>query len=561
MKFNRLSRRHFLQGAGGFTLSLPFLPSIMPRDVLAEVPADGKFFIFFSTSHGGLNPLNWSPDTRNYNWAPSEQSVMYSGDAMLGLDHRIRHKPLNQLLTGGRVSSVFHSGYNTLLPKMNIIEGLGILFGHGHQSGAFLGNMHGNSNRDFRTGVDSSLQYVPPVPTLDQILAESPNFYPTGGPQTARILNLGGGESPSFRFLNGTVQPNIHWWGIRDIFNHVFGDTAGTQADPNRITMLNRVYEDYQRLMSPGTSNGARLSADDAQAIEQTMDSISEVQQRIANLGVAGTCNTVGIGGTRYGATDPIDNQNAFHQATRQLYATHWSTYVDLIVTAINCGLCRIYTIPIGSPSDYQGDYHQNVAHQWDQEPAQAYIRDAHEFVSSHFILPMLTRLNDVRTIDGGTLLDNGLVVWQHECWWPTHELKSIPTMMAGSLNGFFRTGYYLDYRNLSNSGLRGSSYNGSSRTFDPNHPYYHMYPGVPINQWLHTIFQGMGISRNEYIARSGIPAGTQMYGYGDHTLQQGYTSLNFHNTIGGTTQYVTHEAFPSRVILGANNPLPFLVA
>jgi hypothetical protein len=134
---------------------------------------------------------------------------------------------------------------------------------------------------------------------------------------------------------------------------------------------------------------------------------------------------------------------NAFHQATRELYAQYWSTYVDMIVTAINCGLCRLFTIPIGAPSDYSGDYHQGVAHQWNLTVAQGYIRDAHEYVASRFVQPMLERLNDVRTIDGGRLLDNGLVIWQPECWYATHELKSIPTMMAGSANGYFRTGYY----------------------------------------------------------------------------------------------------------------------
>jgi hypothetical protein len=558
MKFCRISRRHFLQGAGGFALTLPFLPSIGLKDAFAETPANGKFLIHFSTGHGGLDPLSWGPDVSSVQWADSEQQVVYPGTQMLGTDHRMRHRPLTQLLNGGRLSTVFDEQFTPLLPKMNLIDGLALMFGGSHHSGGYLGNFHGNMFRDFRTGKDANLN-SDPIPTIDQILAQSPNFYPSNDPRTIPVLNLGGGESQSWKLSNGVVQPFTRSWSLGDIYDYVFGGPGGAQASPTRISTLDRVYEDYQRLMSPSSGAGSRLSREDASAVEQHMDSLSQIERRLSNIGQIASCNTMGVSGRRYGPTDPQSEQNAFHQQTRALYAQYWSTYVDIIVTAINCGLCRLFTIPIGVPTDYAGDYHQSCAHQYKSVEAQAVIRDAHQYVARHFILPMLQRLNDVQTGSGGTLLDNGLVIWQHESWYSTHEGKSIPTMMAGGANGYFRTGYLIDYRNLSNRALQRNAYNSQTRTFDPANEYSTLFPGLPMNQWLHTVLEAMGMGRDEYLARSGIPSTATMMGYGDNTVQPSYTVIDFDNTVGNVTQRVRHEAFPQRVIDGCNNPLPFI--
>ncbi len=557
MKYCKVSRRHFLQGAGGFAITLPFLPSLVSSNALAEIPQNAKFFIHLSTEHGALNPLSWGPDLSSYQWSPSEQQLLYPGSVMAGTEHWMRRKPLTQLLTNGRLSPVFDEMFTPLLPKLNLIDGLGLMFGGSHHSGGYLGNFHGNMNRDFRTGRDANLN-SDPVPTIDQIMAQSSSFYSSSDPRTMPVLNMGDGQPQSFRPRNGTIQPVNYSWSLNDIYDYVFGG-GGAQGNPQRIAAVNRVYEDYQRLVSPA-GTGARLSSEDANAVEQHLDSLSEIERRINSIGQVASCNTLGSGGHRYGPTDPQSEQNVFHQPNRASYAQYWSTYVDLMVTAINCGLCRAFTISLGVPTDLSGDrYHSDVAHQYDQPGNQGIIQDAHQYTARNFILPLLLRLNDVQTINGGRLLDNGLVVWQHESWWVPHEGKVIPTMMAGGAAGSLRTGYLIDYRNLNNRGLQRNAYNGSTQQFDPNNPYSIFYPGLPMNRWLHTVLATMGVGRSEYLALSGIPSGSSMNGYGDTTVQPGYTGLTFHNTVGNVTERVTHEAFPQRIIDDCSSPLPFL--
>jgi hypothetical protein len=559
MKYCRLSRRQFLQGAGGLTLSLPFLSSLVPADASAEVPLNAKFLIHFSTDHGGLHPDSWRPNIGSYQWAPSEQTEIFAGSDMLGTRHVIRHKPLSQLTSGGQISNVFDSQFNSLLSKMNLIEGLGLPFGGGHHQGGFLGNFHGNDGRDFRTGIDANLT-TPPIETADHSIAKSPAFYGAGDPRTMPVLNLGGGgRSPSFRLSNGSIQPSTHVWSIQEIYNYMFGGATGLQNAPGRISVVNRIYEDYQRLVSPAAS-GVRISREDANAVEQHMESLAQVERRLQNISQVANCNTLGVSSTRYGPTDPQSNQNAFHQATREQFAAQWSIYVDMIVTAINCGLCRLFTIPLGTPTAYTADYHQEVAHRWDQSGAQIHIRDAYQFVARYFILPMLTRLNDIQTGGGQRLLDNGLVIWQPESWYATHDGHNLPTMMAGSANGFFRTGHFIDYRNLANRGLQSPAWNWQTQSFNQSHPYYLHYPGLPMNRWLHTVLEAMGVSRSEYLARANLPVGSVMYGYGDSTVASWGTTATFVNTIGGASQQVTHTAWPSNVLQSSNQRLPFVV-
>ena len=49
------TRRQVLHGLGGFTLALPFLPSLLkPSEARAATPAPVKRFVAFATQHGGI---------------------------------------------------------------------------------------------------------------------------------------------------------------------------------------------------------------------------------------------------------------------------------------------------------------------------------------------------------------------------------------------------------------------------------------------------------------------------------------------------------------------------
>ena len=92
MRYQRINRRHFLQGVGA-GLSLPFLPSLAPREAGADVFDGMKYFIALTTPHGSVPIEDWCPID-----APLNEAQLYSGDASAGLDHKMRYGTLSNLL-------------------------------------------------------------------------------------------------------------------------------------------------------------------------------------------------------------------------------------------------------------------------------------------------------------------------------------------------------------------------------------------------------------------------------------------------------------------------------
>ena len=551
MKYCKISRRHFLQGAGSFTLSLPLLTSLHPKEAAAQ-SINESCFIHFHTEHGCVSDDAWFGDLSGLSFTEQQ---LYSGSAMLGLDHRMRYAPLSSF-PAAQISPVFGSGFNPFRNDINLIDGIGIMSGPGHHQ-SYLGNLHGNDGRNFRTGIDQNLNSLP-MESIDQIMAKSSSFYPAGDPRTMKLLNLGGGRSASWaRAGDGTIQPMIHNWGIGRIFDFLFGDNfGGAGGEGPRRSALNHIHEDYQRLRGANGA-GRRISQEDSQIVENHMQMLSEVENRLRNIELAGSCNAVGTSSTVYGPTEPANNENAWHQGSRDDFAEHWDIYVNLIVTSLLCGNVRIITGGFGLPNGYSGgDFHQDVAHQWLNPDNTPIIDDAYSYFTENFILPLVARLADVPVSGGRTLMDLVLLVWNHEAWYQTHNPQNMRTMTAGRGGGEFRSGYYIDYRNRSNRGLQNNAYVWQTRTIDPNHPLSDIYPGVPLNRFLHSVLTGMGVSRSEYLQLSG--AESSMNGYGDSTVQPYYTQLEFDNTIGGSTQRVTHHAWPQRVIDDCSTNLPF---
>src|SRR5262245_21195009 len=61
MIYHKLSRRHFLQGAGGVALAIPVLPSLLARNAFAASAPLPKFYVGMLASHGGESKENMYP--------------------------------------------------------------------------------------------------------------------------------------------------------------------------------------------------------------------------------------------------------------------------------------------------------------------------------------------------------------------------------------------------------------------------------------------------------------------------------------------------------------------
>lgn len=512
----KASRRQFLRGAGGFTLALPFLDSLVPEADAGLPPyAANPRFVAMTTQHGGVWGENMWPD----DGAAPNALNLYSG-------HTAYHGTLNRAVSNGTASlSNVVSGPDALLSdalvaKMNLIRGLDVPHYLGHNTGGELGNFA--AEFDF---VDPQGAIQEHRSTIDQVMAYSDSFYPDLGSIRLRSMHIGTHTHHSWGRANpndpnSPHQPTPLSQSSQALFNQIFVPEE-TEEDP-RPLVVDKVLEHYSRLRNGSFGEAGRLSSRDAQRLDDHMDRLRDLQTR---LNAVANCGDVqepleDTGGLDVGGySSNIDDMRRYYQL-----------YNDVIVAAFICGTSRIAVINSGetwSP-EFPGlccDWHQEVAHRC-QEPdgvRQQIIADAKQRFFEWVFLDLVAKL-DVEESNGITYLDNSLVWWTQESGATTHDAISIPAITAGSAAGYFNTGMYIDYRNRNNTAL--------AHDYSPEHN--RLRPGIPYQRWLANILMSMNLSPSEF----------------EHAGERGY----------GHNHIERPEAMPQSYMADASNPLPLLV-
>jgi hypothetical protein len=496
---NSASRRQFLRGAGGFTLALPFLPSLVdPREARsAAAGAPIKRFIQFCTQHGGIWGANMYPGDQTLT-----DSMSYAGRTVK------RGKLVPQPVAGGRaqlsavLSGPASSLTSALAAKMNVLRGLDTSWVLGHHTGGHLGNF---------ARTDGAELAAFPTPTIDQVMGWSPKFYPDLASIRQRVVVVGtkisyNWSNPSSQTDLGPVQEVAQGGDALSIFNQIFVNTGGSGApDPNAALtpVVDRVLADYMRLRSANT----RLSSDDRRRLDDHMQRMSELQRK---LNVHTSCPSImpPSSSSKIRDSDPTFYVNPVTQA--QFY----QTYNDVILAAILCDTSRISVVNILEDfSVYPGNWHNDVAHHAaDPDGAkEAIILAAHQLTFEKVFLDLCSKL-DVDDGSGKTYLDNSLVVWTQESGEYTHSGQGLPVVTAGSAGGFLNTGNYCDYRNpalIVDGGEQGNSIK--------------IFGGLLWQQWLGTALQAMGLDRSDYEKNGlrGYPTATKFI---DPSMAKAYT-------------------------------------
>ncbi len=539
MKFNPLSRRHFLQGIGRAALALPLLPSLMPRNAFAQNIERPKFFVFMCSGHGAVNYENMYPQ-----FVDPQSSWLYQN-----LGHQVQWEALSNLTAAPRIpelgngqqelSPVLGSFLNSYLDKINVIQGLDITIGYAHQR-AYLGNFHGSDLRDAGANMDPRLT-LSPMRSVDQVMANSPNFYTALDSPSNPAMNFGFGESISWTIQGGQMAEREVLFAPA-LFDSLFqfGDTGANQ---DQINVLDRVFEDYQRLTASTFGPGKLLSRDDKIRLEQFADELNETQSRLRN--------------SVRGCIDPSvslssGDRPAFNLDTSSYSSAseRYSELLDVMMLAFRCGRSRIATFNsyIVTESAVAGTWHDDVAHRHKEESYE-YGRDqngnliivrpqteiviSNRFAAEHIFTAILQRMNeDMGLGDGTTYLDQALVCWQQESGHWTHSMNNIPTVMAGSAGGYFNTGYMVDYRNHTNEGPAHSEIADGLPSL--------LRAGIPMQRWLRDVLLSMNVQQSEFFRND-------MYGYGDPFVDV--------DLVGGPNSY------PQQVLEGCNSSLPFIVS
>ncbi|MCB9588170.1 MAG: DUF1552 domain-containing protein [Polyangiaceae bacterium] len=512
----KVTRRHVLRGIGGFTLALPFLPSLLSSSEAKAAPTGPiRRFIAMRMDHGGLGSANVYPDD-----ALLTEQMDYAG-------HTIRRGDLalGDVSGTARLSNVLNAPGSkwtaALAAKMNVVRGLDLPFYIAHHRGGTLGN-YGDSD-------DQQREYVP---TCDQVLAWSDKFYGDLSTILQRSAVLGSGSMswnhtvPSDK--NSPIEPLHAENSSLSLFDQLYRD-PGNQME-QRTPVVDLVLEDYKRLRD----GNRRLSSMDRQRLDSHIAKLDEIQRR---LGVTLSCD-----GVTRPTEDSADLQrdNFLHNVPKHIQ--FWSLMNDVIVAALSCDTTRIVTLRTGDMWGNGGatgwfhetplEWHQEVAHKWFQGDRQQILAESNQRFFEHLFLDLVSKLDAVQEADGSTLLDSCLAFWTQESGIHTHDPIDFPIVMAGSAAGWLRTGQYLDYRNMNVVAHNGQGDNDSGEV---------THVGLLYNQFLGTAMQAMGLSPADYEVEAGG-------GYGYHWDET-------------RTWYAGYNKYPASVKNVRGEVLPFLKA
>lgn len=471
----KITRRHLLRGAAGFTLALPFLPSLQDREAMAgPAPfAKNPFFVSFGTNHGGIWGANmFPPDAALTDKATYAGHEIRRGDlALVGQNAKVGVSPVLSAASGRLTPG--------LLAKMNVIRGLDIPFYIAHNTGGHLGNYARNDGN----GADGQYVQAYPRPTIDQVMAWSSSYYPDLSAVLLRSMTIGGAgmsfgwSSPAMK--TGTIDQVGAEVSSLDLFNKIFVPPVDPSAQ--RPLIVDRVIQDYKSLRN----GNRRLSANDKQRLDDHLDRLAELQRRL-NVNVS--CGAI-MPPTNDSQTLVTDSDYGINPTKQREFYTLMN---DVIVAAFNCGTSRIASIHADSIfSAYSGDWHQEIAHHAHRLPGdeQQLLAGANQFFFEEVFLDLASKLDAVDTGNGVTLLDNTLMSWSQESGAYTHESQSMPMVTAGSAAGFFKTGNYADYRNMG-SVVDPGGYEGAVEI---------THAGLSHNQWLGSVLQSMGVPPSEF--------------------------------------------------------------
>jgi hypothetical protein len=487
MKYNRLTRRMFLQSGSGALLAIPFLNSLLPREAWGQTATAPKRFIsMFSAFEVGHNS-NWLPriggSTTNL---PQPNRVLNVSD-----HSPVRWQPLNEFISSGStpLAPLYGTSLNPYLQHVNIMRGLDIMYYFGHGAGHALGALN---NSDLGLGALTQIQ------TIDNVLAANARINPN-----RRLFYAGapGGWEGVSITSSGAQSTRIEW--LDQLYNNLFDNgnypqgntTTQPTAHPKR-DVLSRVIEDFNRVRS-----SRNISALDRNALSDAMDKMSDVHRGLAGLPtVPSSCSHSGI-------SRPTGVYVSDIASSEQ----HSRVLVDMIVASIMCDSARIFTLGLNMPYhqysgftdpdfNYVGDWHQDISHNpfnitngrrnWE------WVGRKQAYIISRIFAPLVQRLSSaIDPANGQSYLYNSLIHNTYESG-QLHGHISQPTILAGNAGGALTTGNYIDYSDRSKGAINGAHYFNT----DPSSPEFsNDYVGVNYNRVLVTMLQAMGLSPSEY--------------------------------------------------------------
>ncbi len=483
VKYDKITRRQFLVGAGGAFLVLPFLPSLLSREALAQVATNPRRLLILTHGHNiaASQILNSSVATQ----------PLASGARMAAISSL--SSPLTNYLT--------HSTYTNYLKNSGLITAVRGIDCMTDQSG------HGAF---YLTGVMNS---NPSIPSIDSYMEASQSVYPTASSSGYLKKVIRCNEASCFKKVGTSVSAvneiytddgNNGWNGAKrfyqDILGRIGSGGGGTPAptpapttDQLRRNILNDVFSAFQ-----SARNNRRISSNDKYRLEEHMNGIHELQTSIV------INDPPPVTGPSCG--DPISM--ALADSARSSYKDKMEVYMKLMRIALTCNLTKVGIIGFSGhawydigpnnsrfPANQDSPLHNGYIHNEGGhsvatvESTFTYWLKWHMDKAAEYIIEPLRTTEDVQSNNGNTYLQNMLVALLSEAGVHTdpgaHANLDYMPILFGNMGGLINSN-------------RLVVFDGPTR--------------LPYNSLLITLLQAMGVPASEYSAGSSNGQGFGQY-------------------------------------------------
>jgi hypothetical protein len=398
MHTHQLSRRTFLRGVG-VTMALPWLES---RSVWGNDPTKGpnageppvRFAALFSGN--GFHSKEW--------WAKGEGKDLQFGKVLA---------PLNEL----REKTLFVRGlYNAEALKGNI---------HSSQTGNLLSGAPLAAGGEIRSGT-----------SIDQLIAQ----------RHGRSTKV-----PSLVLACEASNPSVHK-NYSMLYSSHISWTSPTTPTPLELypaLAFDRLFKDEARkgdksvldaVLADANDFRRHISAGDQRKLDEYLDSVREVEQRIARAGKKGE-----LQGWRPTLTKPDMPRPA--DGIPQNIAEHMRLMCDILVLAFQTDTTRVCTLKLNNDHSSLRFPHLGVDymihHLLSHSDTADWLKVNQFFVEQ--VAYVAKKLDTIREGDR-TALDNSVLLFCSSMLTGNHEANQLPVVLVGRGGGKLKTGRVLDY-------------------------------------------------------------------------------------------------------------------
>lgn len=480
MKFNRSTRRMFLQGSGGALVSIPFLSSLLPSEAWAQSTGSPiRRYISIRSSYEIGHNSSWLPNDGSniYNLAQPTNVV-----AGVNGHHNVRWQNLRDFAptNASVLAPLYGSVASPYLESMNILRGLDFMSRDGHSWAVKFGGLEVDHPVEFKR-----------IQTVDQVLNANKLFNPLNRPTA--LLGLTGSSS-QIKSADGTIINATRYDRyFSTIYNGLFSNgtypESGQTALLNpRGDVLNRVIGDYNRI-----NNSKNISASDKLVLQNAMDKFSDVQKSL----VAVSTNSCQY--KNFYMTSPYKDSGMWDISK----SADYKFLADLITLSIICDTARTFgvhnflyeNVHDGLAFDHQITSHEtfgsvNGKFNWQR------MNQRQKLAFDNLTIPLIKNLSEaIDPSNGKSYLYNSLIYHTTESG-QVHGSASHPAILFGNAGGNITSGKYIDYSDRAKGAQSGADlYNKI-----PGDPKFsNNWYGVHYNRLLTTILQSMGLSPADY--------------------------------------------------------------